>query len=300
MMRVLVTGASGFLGGALTRDLRQNNFEVISASRSAQGSGFSHIQFDLANEHGWHNLPNEIDAVVHCAAYIPSDFSSIEESEHLWRVNVLGTLRLLKWARTNGARKFIYCSSHSVYRRPLPYPINEDHPAYPSYAVPYAVSKLAAEIFTTSLRNDVLSACSMRLSSLYGLGMRSSNVVTHFVALAQAGETIEIKPHPKSQLDLLYIEDACQALRLSLSHVLLNSVYNVGAGKGTTLEGLAQACWQIFGTGDQPKIVCSEAIPQSHSVLDITRARRDLGYQPVVDIRSGLRKMQNPFGEYRV
>lgn len=294
-MRILITGVTGLLGGALASHLKAKGHEVIGAGRKPPAGWVVHdwVPLDLAQVDGWTGLPVRPDAVIHCAAYIPTNFGDLDQADLCWRVNGLGTLRLLHWAREQGVRRFVYCSSFAVYQRPLPFPVTEDHLTYPAtHATPYAMSKLAGEVFTTALRSDYFMAYSLRLSALYGPQMRTLGVVGRFLERARAYQPIGIAAHPNTLLDLVNVQDVFQVIVNSLERPTRHAVYNVGAGFGTTLRQLAEACWQAIHPGSKPKIELSvDDEPPVHTLLDVTRAKVDFDYQPVVDIVAGLREM---------
>lgn len=298
MKRVLVTGASGSLGAAVTRTLVEAGEAVVATCRvpseAPRTNALQTLPLDLTQDTGWDQLPGDIDAIVHCTAYVPAQYSAEPgEVDRLWKTNGLGTLKLLTWAKAHGVAEFIYCSaSHAIYQRPFPCPVTEDHPIYPDGpGTFYTLSKFVGEVFVSLFRQS-LRVCNLRLSSLYG-PRKTVGVVHQFVKQAQAGHPLTIRTHPESLFDLLYVQDAAEAVRLCLRHSPVRAIYNIGAGKGTTLVQLAEACREVFGPVQSPHIHIEPAdASSSHSVLDITRARSELGYRPTFDIWSGLRDMK--------
>lgn len=298
MKHALVSGASGLLGSAVVDRLLSAGWRVTALSRAPLArhqTGLTVIPFDLTQDSP-SILPTDASAVVHCAAAIPSSYTALEAADALLRINSLGTLRLLSWAKQTGAARFVNCSSHSVYQRPFPYPIPESHPAYPSgHATYYAVSKLAAEVFASSMNSADLTVCSLRFSSLYGPGMKASGVLYHFMASALRSEAPLVQSHPDSLFDFLYVDDAASAITSCLTVDPSHTVYNVGAGCGVTLPALAETCWAVFGPAAKPQIRCDPVSSEpSHTVLDISRAQRDLGYRPAFDLSTGLHAMRRP------
>lgn len=299
MKHVIVTGASGFLGSVVTDRLLTEGWKVTALHRSPSSSiqpGVVATSLDLAQE-SLSTLPTDASAVVHCAAAIPASYNALESADLLLRVNTLGTLRLLAWAKEHGISRFINCSSHAVYQQPAPFPIPESHPAYPSgHATPYAVSKLAAEIFASSMNTECLNVCSLRFSSLYGPGMKASGVLPRFIALASRGEALVIQSNPANLFDFLYVDDAARAIAICLTSPLshAHTIYNIGAGQGVTLPVLAETCWSVFGPSGAPlvRLGDSSASP-THSVLDIARAQQELGYSPAFDLPAGLHEIKH-------
>ncbi|MCK4598785.1 NAD(P)-dependent oxidoreductase [Candidatus Bipolaricaulota bacterium] len=298
MKRILVTGASGLLGATVVKTLINSDYSVVAACRTLDSAplvgDIQVITLDLLNEKDWASLPKNIDAVAHCAAYVPTRFNDAAMSDTLWRVNGLGTLKLLKWAKENGVAQFIYCSSHSIYRRPAPYPITEEHSVYPSGGTAYyAISKLAGEVFASCMRSDSFNVCSLRMPSLYGARMKKSGVLYHFVTQARAGKTIKIMSSLDSLFDFLYVQDAAYAIQLCLAKSPKQAYYNIGSGKAITLKELAEACWAIFAPHSPVSIfIEADETAPIYNVLDISRAQRELDYQPAFDIWTGLRDMK--------
>jgi nucleoside-diphosphate-sugar epimerase len=301
MSRVLLTGASGLLGLAVLSLLRQQGDEVVAAVRQppAQGQdGVQYVAFDLSEPESWYHLPPEVDAVIHCGALIPDHFGDLSQADRLWQVNGLGTLQLLTWARNNQIPRFVNCSSYIVYARPLPYPVTEDHATYPAgHATPYAVSKLAGELFATSLNSPGFQVCSLRFPSLYGPGMKAAGVLHRFIGQAAASEVIHLNTHPETQFDFVDTRDAAQAVYKAVTVLPHHTVYNAGSGRGATLREVAEAAWTVFGPGTPIRLtVAADLPPPAHAVLDISRARQDIDYQPACDIRSGLDNLKSQWG----
>ncbi len=296
MNHVLVTGASGFLGLAVVNRLLADGCKVTALARSPMDRSRQNLMtelFDLTQS-SFADLPTKVSAVIHCAAAIPTRFDDLEGAEKLLQINSLGTLRLLDWAKQSGIPRFVNCSSFSIYQRPAPLPIPESHPAYPSgHATYYAVSKLAAETYASSMNSREFIVCSLRFSSLYGPGMKASGVLPNFITLAIRGESIKIATNPASQFDFLYVDDAARAIVACLTEYPSYTVYNIGAGRGVTLPELAENCWAAFGLATAPLIHWDDASSSvSHFVLDIARAQQDLGYSPAIDLSSGLHQMK--------
>jgi UDP-glucose 4-epimerase len=296
---VLVTGAAGSLGSTVVETLARRGHAVVALDRLPRSAStpvdVKYIPLDLLHQEEWVQLPPGIDAVVHCAAYIPAQYDSVLEANTLWEVNALATLHLLTWARSHGVSQFVYCSSHSVYRQPLPFPVPETHPAYPTgRAMAYALSKLAGEIFVSSMREPGFDCCSLRLATIYGGRMKKSGVLYHFITQACQQQAIVIKSHPDSLYDFLFVQDAAQAIQLCLDERPRELVYNIGSGQGTSLEELARTTWALYAPLHSIPMISVETGSSKpiYSVLDIASAQRDLGYRPVFDIHAGLRAVQ--------
>lgn len=133
-MRVVVTGAAGFIGSALVAALRNQRHEV----RGLDMAG-TDIRADIGVPGAWMEL-GDVDVVIHTAALVgmPS------QTDAFWRINTLGTRHVLRAARDSGARRFVLLSSVTVFGNDFPDGVTEDYPTRPT-GVPYADTKIAAE-----------------------------------------------------------------------------------------------------------------------------------------------------------
>ena len=122
--------------------------------------------------------------------------------------------------------------------------------------------------------------------------MKPVGVLHHFVTLAKAAQTIHITGMPNQLLDFLHVSDAVQAIAKALIAPSLGPIYNIGSGTGNTLSDLARAAWLLSNPTSELRLISTPAVKSpAHQVLDIQRARKDLGYEPVVSLASGLRTM---------
>ncbi len=278
---ILVTGAAGFIGRYLVARLAADGYEVLAAAnerRPSEGS-IAHVALDLTRPEGLRALPGSISAVVHLAA--ATDVSNTPEAAaQCLAVNGGGTLALLEFCRERGIRNFVYTSSILVYgevRSPIP--ITEAYPTRPTTF--YGASKLLAEHYiwvysqTFGLRGVIL-----RLASVYGPGQHPGTVLAIFVRRALAGEPLEVFGSGTKVQDFVYIEDVVEAIRLALRGTA-SGVYHVGSGEGTNVVDLAKQVSEIF-SGGRALVVRRPDLPGEETTLclDISKARRDLGYRP--------------------
>ncbi len=165
-MKVLVTGAAGFLGRHVARRLRDVGWAVTGFDVSSyEETGIEFIQGDLTEANSIGQAVNGMDAVAHIGAigdvYLAGDQPALAA-----QVNVVGTANVVEAALQHGAR-VVYASTWEVYGEPISEPIDETHPTIPDH--PYSITKLAGEslvIAAAHLRG--LSAMALRLGTAYG------------------------------------------------------------------------------------------------------------------------------------
>lgn len=214
-MRVLVTGATGYVGRAVVPELRLRDWDVICSGQRL------HQRFDLVG----------VDAVVHLAA-LGNVRESFAQPLRYYEVNVAGTLNLL--AQLSGQR-VVLASTAGVYGSPAVQPITEDCPLAP--ASPYAATKAAAEelLRWTALSGRV-GGVALRIFNAAGGDLDSSRVITRAVSgsLTVFGDGSAVR-------DFVHVRDIAAAVVVALEHGEVGSwdVYNVGACPASVLDVLS-------------------------------------------------------------
>ncbi|MCL5111011.1 MAG: NAD-dependent epimerase/dehydratase family protein [Chloroflexi bacterium] len=287
-MRVVVSGASGFIGEHLVAALRAAGARVIALSQGRPvPAADEHCACDVLSDQA-RALAASGEAVIHLAGLSDASLSGREPLLY-GRVNALGTLNLLEGARERGAI-FILASSQRVYQ-PSARPLKEDAPKGP--AEPYGYSKLAAEQWLEMYRHlYALPAVTLRFFSVYGPGQATpggtSGVAAIFLNRALAGEELWVDGDKKA--DLTYVGDVTRGIVLALDKgPTCGPVYNLATGVGTPLLELARLAKALTGSAS-PITVRSGSGPRGNLVADISRARAELGYAPQVGLREGLER----------
>ncbi len=304
-MRVLVTGAAGFIGRWVVADLLERGHTVLPVDNLVAGDrenlaplagrpGLRPLEVgDIRDAAACRRWAGEVDAIAHLAASI-SVQDSIDDPAATFENDVVGTFNLLEAARPAGIR-FLFMSTCMVYDRATsPAGIDEDHPTRP--ASPYAASKLAGEALTLSYHHAYgLPATVIRPFNTYGPFQRSvgeGGVVAIFTRRSIAGEPLRIYGDGTQTRDLLYVTDCARfVVDAMFSDAVVGRILNAGTGVDISVNDLAAAI-----EPDPARIVHVEHIhPQSEIALlrcDPARAREVLGWTPTVGLEDGLARVR--------
>jgi UDP-glucose 4-epimerase len=300
-MRVLVTGCAGFIGSNIAEKLISCGYDVrgidnFSTGRKENISGmkFDFFKGSINDRKLLARILGDVDCVFHQAA-IPSVPRSISNPIESNRVNIDGTLNLLVCARDAGVKRFIYASSSSVYGSSEKIPKKEDMVGEP--ISPYGLTKYTAEVYC-KLFNDIygLETVSLRYFNVFGPrqdpNSEYSAVIPKFIKLMIKGQRPTIYGDGLTSRDFSYIQNVVDGniLAMKAQRRACGKVYNIACGEKTTLNQLADEINTILGTDTKPKYDKERPGDIKHSLADISMARRDLGYEPKVFFREGLKK----------
>lgn len=303
-MKVLVTGAAGFVGSTLVDQLLAEGRDVLgidaftpsyprrmkelNLEEAHRSSSFSLIEADLATA-DLAPLLDQVDVVFHAAAQ-PGVRGSWGGFEDYVRNNVLVTQRLLEAARQTDLARFVYSSSSSVYGNSEELPTRETSPTRPHS--PYGVTKLAGEhLCAAYAENWGLPTVSLRYFTVYGPRQRPDMAIHRLFECAMKGSPFPLFGNGEQQRDFTYIGDALAAVRASM-HADLEpgTVINVGGGAMVSMNALMREVSELVGRplqidrrGDQPGDV------QDTSAA-ISRAKELLGWEPATSREEGLRR----------
>lgn len=272
-MRILVTGARGFVGSHLVPHLRLLGHEV---------TGVDIEQGDLARA-----APDAgpADAVIHLAGR-SSVVESWQDPAATYEANVLGTVRVLDYCRRTRAR-MILISSY-VYGRPRYLPVDEEHPleAFNPYGHSKILAEEAARYYASAFG---VPLAIVRPFNLYGPGQREDFLIPTLIrqVLDPAKDRVEVMD-ARPRRDFLYIADFVELLA-ALAASEARGVFNAGSGVSTGIGELVQMLCELAGAG---KPLADLGRPRPDEVLDmyasVGRARRELGWEPRTPLRDGL------------
>jgi UDP-glucose 4-epimerase len=299
-MRILITGGAGFIGSHVSDACLAAGHEVAIVDDLSSGSG--------DNVHGgarWYRVDvrdAELDAVfaeerpevvVHHAAQV-SVRRSVETPQGDADVNVLGSLNVFETARKHRTRRLVFASTGgAIYGEQTAAAADETHPCRPRS--PYAVAKLAVEHYLDYFCATFgLEAVVLRYANVYGPRQDphgEAGVVAIFMQRILAGLAPTIYGDGEQMRDFVYVDDVVAANLAALdvgTAVGEMAIFNIGTGRATSVNAL----WRVIEAIARPTVSAHHEPVRSgdvrRSVLDASRAARQLGWRPAVDVESGL------------
>jgi len=304
MSRFLVTGGAGFIGSNLVEYLLNRGYEVTVLDKARGGdlrnlSGFLAkirlVKGDVREKEKVDEAVAGCDYVLHHAA-VSLVGPTIKDPLQANEVNVKGTLNVLQAARENKVKRFVQASSAAVYGNSEGTLRKEDDGLAP--LSPYAVAKLAAEYYAQVYYHLYdLETVSLRYFNVYGPRQDSTSehasALAIFVSKLVRGEVPVIHGDGKQSRDFVYVEDVCEAnLRAALTDNknVPGSVYNIGSGRSTTIKELLQVIQKVVGVSEGAGSGRGREGDVRFSRADVSKARRDLGWQPKTSLPKGIER----------
>lgn len=317
-MKALVTGATGFLGGALTRRLRGMGWDVTGIGRNPkklnelEDLGVHPLRLDIKNKDELILAFKEQEIIFHCAAF-PSPWGNFEK---FYQANVIGTRNVVRACLENKVKRLVYVSTPSIYfnynsrtnvkeNDPLPEPISN-----------YAHTKLLAEEEIDKGFANGLAAISIRPRALFGKG--DTVIFPRLIPRLKSGR-LPILGDGENIVDLTYIENVVDALLLCAESPAntLGKKYNITNGEPVKIWKLIERicdelnyprpkrripyraadavartlefAYSLIPFSPEPPLTrLSVSMMANSSTLDISAARNELGYQPKISIEEGV------------
>lgn len=308
--RVLITGGAGFVGSTLAEtivdyvarlvvldNLSTGSVENLERVSSAHRTKFSFVHGDVRRPEDCVKASSHIDIVFHLAAQI-NPAKAVSDPVLDFDVNARGTLNILEAARQNDVAKFVFASTN-VYGTPKYVPTDETHPI--DLLSPYAASKLAGEGYSIVYHNTYgIRTARLRFSNIYGPRQTTkseSGVVALFLQHLFSGQPLVVFGDGEQTRDFVYVMDIVQGLvRASILSAADGESFNIGFGAETSINWLAEQLPAIAGKVIDRKFETSYTHGPIRSAdfrrgwMDITKARRTLGYNPTVSLEDGLKE----------
>lgn len=301
-MNVLVTGA-GLVGCNVARILAERGHRATLFDRSPNRAYIASVAKDCPLAVGdvqdlsalietIHN--GKVVTIVH-TAYLIGDSLSQRPYAGV-RANVDGCLALIEAARLTGVKRFLFASTFGVYNWDLApkAPIKEDHPL--AGKIFYLASKIASEHLLISFAQEYrIEFAILRFAQIYGrghyLGGDFAGIAMHdAVSAALAGKPVQLDPGIITINDHVYAKDVAMGVVLACEKPLRHNVYNIGSGRLSTPAEVASAISAAV-PGTKVEILPKAVIGPywvHEQMLDLARAREDLGYVPQHDVARGV------------
>jgi nucleoside-diphosphate-sugar epimerase len=304
MATYLITGIAGFIGSSLARAVLAQGDKVRGVDNFATGKRenleeiIGRIDFREANILDLRALREAcegVDFVLHQAA-IPSVPKSVLDPLGSNAANVDGTVNVLVAARDAKVKRVVYAASSSAYGDTPTLPKHEE--MIPNPISPYAVAKLASEYYMTSFfRCYSLETVSLRYFNIFGPRQDPtspySGVLAKFITQMLQGEQPTIFGDGEQSRDFTYIDNAVNANLLACrapAAPVCGRVFNVATGRRASLKETFAILKKITGFQGDVKFGPERAGDVKHSLADISRTEKHIGYKPLVHFEEGLKK----------
>ncbi|MEK7117537.1 MAG: SDR family oxidoreductase [Patescibacteria group bacterium] len=302
MAKYLVTGGAGFIGSNIVSKLVQNGESVRVLDNLATGKlknielfldKIEFIQGDFTNLEVARKAVKGVTFVLHQGA-IPSVPRSVHDPIKTNNANILGTLNMLVAAKDEGVKRFIYAASSSAYGDSPIMPKEESMNVAPKS--PYAIQKLTGEQYCRAFYKLYgLETVCLRYFNVFGPNQDPesvySAVIPLFIKKMLKGESPIIYGNGETSRDFTYVDNNVEAnlLACSASRDVVGEVINIACGMEISLNELTQKINKILGTNVKPIYEEERKGDIKHSLADISKAKKLLGYEPIIDFDTGLR-----------
>ncbi len=302
MTKYLVTGGAGFIGSHIATRLANDGHDVRVFDNLSTGSvhNFSQIQNqvdfhegDLRNYDQVNDAVKGIDVIFHQAA-LASVPRSVESPLETHEACVTGTVNLLDAARKNGVKRVVYAASSSAYGNQPDMPKHEGQ--VPELLSPYAAAKLAGELYCEAFASSYdLETVRIRYFNVFGPRQDPdspySAVIPLFVSALLSGKQPTIFGDGLQSRDFTFVQNVVDAnLLASQAENVSGKVYNVACGDSLNLNDLLAMICEMLGSEFNPIYAPERIGDVKHSWADISAAKKDLGYSPRTDLRTGLQE----------
>src|SRR5579871_669036 len=302
MASYLVTGAAGFIGSAIVRELVRrgervraiDNFETGKRENIAEVlNSIEFAEIDILDTANLAKSFEGIDYVLHQAA-LPSVPLSVAQPVRSHNININGTLNVLVAARDAKVKRVVYAASSSAYGETLSLPKHEE--MLPDPVSPYAVQKLTGEAYMRCFtRVYGLETVCLRYFNIFGPRQDPtspySGVIAKFITQMLEGEAPTIFGDGEQSRDFTYVDNAVKA-NLLAAHApeVAGACFNIGTGRQISLNLAFEVLRDIMGFAGQVKYATVRVGDVKHSQADISRAGKFLQYSPDVTFEDGLRR----------
>jgi len=306
---IIVTGACGFVGFYLVRQLHQAGYSVLAVdkgltdeARYLAKSGIAFAAVDITKEEEFDRLPKgSVSAFVNLACVQPANMPTDESDPAVYvSVNTLGIANILKYCRKSNIKKMLHTISHrnvqGLWERGEK--ITEESPRAIKYTGKFSLFSIsesaAADIIEYYNQQHGMNCVIFRLPSVYGFGHHESFLANGkgvktglgvFIENAAAGKPIEVWGDPSRGRDVIYVKDVVAAIMLAIKseNAGVLGTFNIASGVALSLQEQVDSIVKVFGRKDAtPQIIYKPEKQNSIDpcVYDISKAGKVFGWQP--------------------
>lgn len=299
-MKILITGGMGYIGSNIISRLRKENHEVTIIDNFSTNITNSHAdteieRADITNYESLKVIAKKgyFDAILHLAAQ-SSGALSFKEPELDMKVNILGTLNIIRLCEYLEIPRILFASSFTVYGdNPSHEMLNESLSCDPKSI--YGIGKLTGEQYLKVYAEKLgINWNALRMFNVYGPGQdlsrKDQGIVSIFLSYVADGNYVPVQGRLDRFRDLVYIDDIVEAWVLCLkNNNCKNQVFNVGSGVKTTIGDLINQIIKIYNKDVKVEVVGNTPGDIMGCYADISKISSLLGYKPKYDLESGLK-----------
>ena len=285
--RVIVTGASGFIGHNLVRRLSRINAETLVIDRIQPAEHFPNVEFEWADLRHLNQM-YEADYLIHLAAVTNAGYAEKYPME-TYETNVLGTVNLLNHVKIG--KRILFPSTALVYQASEE-PINED--AELDQNSIYAQSKTIGEqLLKFHSRRHEIDHTLVRFFNVFGPGQLPMYIIPQILRQIQEENKVVVR-NGAVMRDMLFVDDCIEAvLRLAVTPAGANTVFNIGSGEIVSIAEIARQAIEVSGRPDVEFTDLEQIINFSPTAIraDIRKVSETVNWLPQVSLREGLKRM---------
>jgi UDP-glucose 4-epimerase len=314
-MKILITGAAGFMGSHLSQKYVLAGHIVYALDNLFNGNlnnirtlldkkNFKFIHDDICREQVYRELPSDLDAIIHLAAQIHVDRSIVDPQE-TFKINVEGTLKILEFARMHDIKKTLYASTSEIYGSAEYAPMDEYHSLSAKH--PYGASKIAADRLCYSY-NETYDLGVDILRSFNSFGPRQKDngyggVIAIFIKRVLQNKPPIIYGDGNQTRDYMFVDDAISAY----DKVLMSEGnpgkegINFGTGREISVNKIAEEVIKHAAENKELEAVHVDPRPIEvrRLVADISKASKLLGFKPQIDFERGITLLVDWYKRYQ-
>jgi len=304
-MKILITGADGFIGSHLTEMLVAQGHEIIALSQYNSFNNWGWLEDvncknkikvltgDIRDPHYCKHITKDVDIIFHLAALIAIPYSYVAPDSYV-DTNIKGTLNICQAAKENGNIRVIHTSTSEVYGTAQYVPIDENHPMQPQS--PYSATKIAADAMAMSFFNAFeLPVTIARPFNTYGPRQSARAVIpTIITQIASGMKEIKLGDVTPTR-DFNYVDDTCRGfIALAECDESIGETVNIGSNSEITIGDTLNLIKELMGS-DVEFVIDKDRIRPSKSEVfrlwcDNTKIKKLTGFESKVDIRQGLQQ----------